>query len=220
MRSKEGSDDYRYFPEPDLVPVVPTDAMRSAARASVGELPAARRARLTADWGISETDARTLVEAAGLADYAEAAVAAGAGGRDATIWVTGDLVGHLNETGGSITDVALAPAGLAELIGLVADGTLSRKLAKDVFAEVVVSGESPRAVVDAKGLAQQSDAGELAAVVEEILAANAEAVAEYRAADDKARKKKRGFLMGELMKATKGSANPQVLNQLLDEKLA
>jgi aspartyl-tRNA(Asn)/glutamyl-tRNA(Gln) amidotransferase subunit B len=220
MRSKEGSEDYRYFPEPDLVPVAPTDAMREAARAAVGELPAARRARFVADWGVSETDARTLLEAPGLADCAEAAVAAGASGKDVANWSTGEVLGHLNESGLSPAVLPFPPDALAELIGLVADGTLSRKLAKDVLDQGLREGGRPREIVDARGLAQVNDAGELAGVVAEILAANAAAVAEYRAGDDKARKKKRGFLMGELMKATKGSANPQVLNQLLDEALA
>jgi aspartyl-tRNA(Asn)/glutamyl-tRNA(Gln) amidotransferase subunit B len=220
MRSKEGSEDYRYFPEPDLVPVVPTDAMRAAAKAAIGELPAARRARLVADWGVSETDARTLVEAPGLADYAEAAVAAGAPGKDVTNWLSGEVLGFLNESGLAPAVLPFPPDALAELVALVTDGTLSRGLAKDVLAEGLREGTRPRQVVDTRGLAQVNDAGELASVVDQILAANADAVAEYGAGDDKARKKKRGFLMGELMKATKGSANPQILNQLLDERLA
>jgi aspartyl-tRNA(Asn)/glutamyl-tRNA(Gln) amidotransferase subunit B len=220
MRSKEGSEDYRYFPEPDLVPVAPTTEMREAARAAVGELPAARRARFVDGWGVSETDARTLLESPGLADYAEAAVAAGASGKDVTNWVTGEVLAHLNDTGLSPVVLPFPPDALAELIALVDDGTLSRGLAKDVLAEGLRNGTRPREVVAARGLAQVNDAGELSGVVAEILGANADAVAEYRAGDDKARKKKRGFLMGELMKATKGSANPQVLNQLLDEALA
>ncbi len=220
MRSKEGSEDYRYFPEPDLVPVAPTEEMRAAARAAVGELPAARRDRLVAEWGITETDARTLLESQGLADFAEAAVAAGAPGKDVTNWLGGDVLGYLNETGLSPAVLPLTPDALAELVGLVADGTLSRNLAKDVLGECLRQPKRPRDVVAERGLAQVSDAGELGAVLDEILAANADAVAEYRDGDDKARKKKRGFLMGELMKATRGSANPQVLNRLLDERLA
>ncbi len=220
MRSKEGSEDYRYFPEPDLVPVAPTQEMRAAASAAVGELPAARRDRLVAEWGITETDARTLLESQGLADFAEAAVTAGAPGKDVTNWLCGDVLGYLNETGLSPVVLPLTPDALAELIALVADGTLSRNLAKDVLGECLRQPKRPRDVVAERGLAQVSDAGELGTVVDEILAANADAVAEYRAGDDRARKKKRGFLMGELMKATRGSANPRVLNQLLDERLA
>jgi aspartyl-tRNA(Asn)/glutamyl-tRNA(Gln) amidotransferase subunit B len=199
---------------------VPTTEMRAEAKAAVGELPAARRARLVADWAISETDARTLLEAPGLADYAEQAVAAGAPGKDVTNWVTGEVLAFLNESGLAPTILPFPPDALAELVGLVGDGTLSRSLAKDVLGEGLRSGTRPKQVVEERGLAQVNDADELAGVVDQILAANADAVEEYRAGDDKARKKKRGFLMGELMKATRGSANPQVLNQLLDDRLA
>jgi aspartyl-tRNA(Asn)/glutamyl-tRNA(Gln) amidotransferase subunit B len=219
MRTKEGSEDYRYFPEPDLVPVAPTEEMRRAARGSLPELPAARRSRLEDQWGLSESDARTLVENAALADYAEAAVAAGAPGKEVANWCLGDLLGYLNESGLSPQVLPLAPDGLAELVGLVEDGTLSRKLAKDVLAECLREPKRPKAVVEERGLAQVSDEGELAALVDAVFAANAETVEEYRGGDDKLRKKKRGFLMGELMKASKGSANPQLLNKLLDERL-
>ena len=219
MRSKEGSQDYRYFPEPDLLPVVPTDSMRSAARASIGELPAARRARFIAEWGISETDARTLIESPGLADFAEAAVAAGAVGKDVANWTNGEILGYLNETGVLPSALPLTPDALAELVGLVADGTLSRNLAKDVLAECLRAPVRPTDVVKDRGLAQVNDEGELAALVDAVLAANADAIEEYRSGDDKVKKKKRGFLMGALMKASQGSGNPQTLTRLLDEKL-
>ncbi len=220
MRSKEGSQDYRYFPEPDLLPVVPTDSMRAAARASIGELPAARRARFIAEWGISDTDARTLIESPGLADFAEAAVAAGAVGKDVANWTNGEILGYLNETGLLPSALPLTPDALAELVGLVGDGTLSRNLAKDVLAECLRAPVRPTDVVKDRGLAQVNDEGELAALVDAVLAANAEAIEEYRGGDDKVRKKKRGFLMGALMKASKGSGNPQTLNRLLDERLS
>ena len=221
MRSKEGSSDYRYFPEPDLVPLAPSAEMRAAAAGTVPELPAARRARLVGDWGVSETDARVLVDVDGLADFAEAAVAALAGGepRDVAIWCTGDVMGYLNETGLSIEVLPLAPDALAELVGLVSAGTLSRSQAKDVLGECVREPKRPKQVVAERGLAQVSDAGALAAVVDDVLSANADAVEEYRTGDDKVKKKKRGFLMGEAMKALKNQGNPQVLNQLLDERL-
>jgi aspartyl-tRNA(Asn)/glutamyl-tRNA(Gln) amidotransferase subunit B len=222
MRTKEESSDYRYFPEPDLVPVAPSDAMRAAAAASVPELPAARRARLAADWGVSDADARVLVDVDGLADFAAAAVATLAGGtaRDVANWCTGDVMAYLNETGLSVEVLPLAPDGLAELVGLVAAGTISRNQAKDVLAECLRTPKRPAQVVQERGLEQVSDAGALAAVVDQVLAANADAVAEYRSGDDKARKKKRGFLMGECMKALQGQGNPQLLNALLDERLA
>jgi aspartyl-tRNA(Asn)/glutamyl-tRNA(Gln) amidotransferase subunit B len=226
MRSKEGSSDYRYFPEPDLVPVAPTEAQRAAVRGSLPELPAARRARLAAEWGIGDADVRVLMGHEGLADYAEQAVAAlGAGSaRDVAIWCTGEVLAHLNETGLSPEVLPLAPDGLAELVGLVDDGTLSRNLAKDVLDEALQLGggepKRPKQIVEERGLAQVSDEGELGSVVDEILAAHADIVEEYRSGDDKAKKKKRGFLMGEAMKATRGQGNPQLLNRLLDDRLS
>jgi aspartyl-tRNA(Asn)/glutamyl-tRNA(Gln) amidotransferase subunit B len=221
MRSKEGSSDYRYFPEPDLVPVAPTTEMREAVLATMPELPAARRERLQGEWGISDHDARTLLTSEGLADYAEAAVAALSAGtpKDVVNWCLGEVQAHLNETNLSPAVLPLAPDGLAELVAIVADGTISKKQAKDVLAECLSEPKRPKQVVEERGLVQVSDTGELGAAIDALLAANPDDVAAYRAGDDKARKKKRGFFMGELMKATKGQANPQVLNQLLDEKL-
>jgi aspartyl-tRNA(Asn)/glutamyl-tRNA(Gln) amidotransferase subunit B len=222
MRSKEEAFDYRYFPEPDLVPVAPDDSMREGVRASMPELPAARRARLVLDWGISEHDARVLVDTPGLADFAEAAVTALRTGtpKDVVDWSTGDLLGYLHETGLAPGALPLAPDGLAELVDLVADGTLSRNLAKDVLAETLREPKRPEEVVEERGLAQVSDEGELASVLDEVIAAHPGVVAEYRSGDDKTRKKKRGFLMGEAMKATKGQGNPQLLNRLLDARLS
>ena len=221
MRSKEGSSDYRYFPEPDLVPLSPSAEMRSAAAALVPELPQARRARLIAEWGVSETDARVLVDVEGLADFAEAAVAVLTEGapRDVANWCTGEVQAYLNETNLSIEVLPLAPDGLAELVDLVAGGSISRNQAKDVLAECLREPKRPKQVVQERGLEQVSDAGALGAVVDDVFAANADAVEEYRAGDDKVKKKKRGFLMGECMKALKGQGNPQLLNQLLDERL-
>ena len=182
------------------------------------ELPAARRSRLVEAWGISETDARTLVAVDGLADYAEAVAALGANGRDVAIWTTQDVQAHLNATGASVA--LLDPATLAETLALVADGTISRNQARDVLSEALRDAKLPRAIVEERGLAQVSDSDALSSALDAVLAANADAVAEFRAGDDKVRKKKRGFLMGEAMKALKGQGNPQVLNALLDEKLA
>jgi len=219
LRSKEEAFDYRYFPEPDLVPVAPDAEMRARVQSSMPELPAARRARLVADWGIAEQDARVLLSTPGLGEYAEAAVAAGAAPKDVVNWCTGDLLGYLNESGLAVGALPLAPDGLAELIELVADGTLSRPLAKDVLAECLLEPKRPREVVDERGIAQVSDEGELGDLLDGILAAHPEDVAEYRAGDEKARKKKNGFFMGEAMKATKGSGNPQLLARLLKERL-
>jgi aspartyl-tRNA(Asn)/glutamyl-tRNA(Gln) amidotransferase subunit B len=221
MRTKEGSEDYRYFPEPDLVPVAPDVDMRARVRSEMPELPAARRERLMAEWGIGEHEARVLVGTAGLADYAAAAVAALTAGtaKEVVNWCTGDVLGYVHETAVAPGALALPPAGLAELVGLVADGTLSRNLAKGVLAECLRSGRTPREVVEERGLAQVSDEGELTAVIDGILEAHPDEVEQYRAGDDKARKKKFGFFMGQAMDATEKKANPQLLKRLLDERL-
>jgi aspartyl-tRNA(Asn)/glutamyl-tRNA(Gln) amidotransferase subunit B len=222
MRTKEGSSDYRYFPEPDLVPVAPTDEMRARVQSSMPELPADRRSRLQEEWGIGEAEARVLVGTPGLAEYAEAAVLALHGGSpsDVVKWSNGEVLGYLNESGLSPAVLPLPPDGLAELVGLVDAGLISRNQAKDVLGECLTEPKRPKQVVAERGLSQVSDTGELGAVVDEVLAANADAVADYHAADDdKARKKKRGFLFGQVMSETNRQANPQVVNQLLDEKL-
>lgn len=221
MRSKEEAYDYRYFPEPDLVPVAPTAEMRTRVRSSMPELPAARRARLVEEWGINDHDSRVLVGTPGLAEYAEAACASLESGepRDIVNWAIGDVLAYLNESGLSPEVLPLAPDGLAEVVALVAEGTISRGQAKDVLAESLRGGHRPRRIVADRGLSQESDEGALRSVVEQILASNADAVAQYREGDDKARKKKRGFLMGEAMKALEGRGNPQLLSKLLDELL-
>ena len=217
MRSKEQAFDYRYFPEPDLVAVAPDDAWRERVRSSMPELPAARRARLVADWGIGEQDAATLVATPGLASYAEAALAtAGPPARDVVTWVTGDLLGRVNESGAAIDELGLTPQALGEVVGLVRDGTLSRSLAREVLASCIAGEGSPAGIVAARGLAQVSDEGELAQVVAEVVAASAAEVERYGVGDDKARKKLRGFFMGQVMAATKGKGNPQTLARLLD----
>jgi aspartyl-tRNA(Asn)/glutamyl-tRNA(Gln) amidotransferase subunit B len=220
-RSKEEAHDYRYFPEPDLVPVAPTDEMRAEVRASMPELPAARRLRLIAAWDIKDEDARVLVGVPGLADYAERAVAALQSGtaKDVANWVRQDVLAYLNDRG--LAPAVLAPEMLAELVGLVTAGTISRGQAKDVLAESMAEEKWPRDIVEGRGLAQVSDADELGVVVDGVLAANRDVVDEYRASeDDKARQKKRQFLMGQVMKELKGKGNAQVVNQLLDARLS
>ncbi len=220
-RSKEEAHDYRYFPEPDLVPVAPTEEMRAEVHASMPELPAARRDRLMAAWDIKDEDARVLVDVPGLADYAERAVAALRLGspKDVANWVRQEVLGHLNENG--LSPSILTPEMLAELVDLFADGAISRAQAKDVLAESMAQDKWPRTIVEERGLTQVSDAAELGEVVDRVLAANADAVEEYRASeDDKARRKKFGFLMGQLMNELEGKGNAQVLSQLLDARLS
>jgi aspartyl-tRNA(Asn)/glutamyl-tRNA(Gln) amidotransferase subunit B len=221
MRSKEEAFDYRYFPEPDLVPVVPTDELRTRVRATMPELPKAARARLMSEWGINDHDARVVLDVPGLSEYVHAAVGALTAGtpRDVVNWASGEVLAHLNETGGSIADVPLAPDALAELVGLIAAGTINRGQAKEVLTDALSSGGRPAAIVAARGLAQVSDTEALGAAIDAVLEANADAVAEYRAGDDGVKKKKRGFLMGQATRALEGRANGQVLAKLLDERL-
>ena len=219
LRSKEEAFDYRYFPEPDLVPLAPPPEWQARVRAAMPELPSARRRRLVEEWDISDHDAGVLLTS-GLADYAAEAVAAGAPGREVTNWVVGDLLAHLHGGATASADLALSPAGLAELVGLVANGTLSRSQAKEVLGAALAGEGSPKAVAAARGLAQVSDEAELVGVVDGVLAASPAEVERYRAGDDKERKKLRGFFMGRVMAATKGSGNPQVLTRLLDERLS
>jgi len=221
MRSKEEAFDYRYFPEPDLVPLAPDEALRARARDAVPELPAARRARLAAAWEITDADARLLVDVAGLAEYVEAASLALETGtpRDLVNWATGDLLGYLNESALAPGALPLAPDGLAELVDLVADGTLSRNLARDVLDEALREGKRPEQIVEERELAQVSDESELADVLDQVVAEHPDEVARYRDGDDKTKKKLRGFFMGRAMQATRGQGNPQLLNRLLDERL-
>jgi aspartyl-tRNA(Asn)/glutamyl-tRNA(Gln) amidotransferase subunit B len=221
MRTKEGSSDYRYFPEPDLVPIVPTDEMRAHVRAAMPELPAARRDRLVADWGIAEGDARVLVAVPALADYAEAAAAALKTGtpKDVANWSVGGVLAYLNESGLSPEVLPLPPDGLAELVDLVASGALSRNQAKDVLDECLRAPLRPKQVAAERGLAQVSDEAELAAVVDAVLAENPGLVEEFRAAEPEGRDKKLNALMGLAMRATKGQANPPVVRRLIEERL-
>jgi aspartyl-tRNA(Asn)/glutamyl-tRNA(Gln) amidotransferase subunit B len=218
-RSKEEAHDYRYFPEPDLVPVAPTDEMRENVRKSMPELPGAQRARYIEQWGIGAEDARVLVDVPGLADYAERAVAALNGGspKDVVNWVRQDVLAYLNET--DLSPAVLAPEMLAELVGLVTTGAISRQQAKDVLAESLREEKWPRTIVEERGLEQVSDENAIAEVVDRVLAANPGIIDEYRAGDDATRKKKRGFVMGPIMRELKGQGNAQVISRVLDQRL-
>src|SRR5262249_20647131 len=162
----------RYFPEPDLVPVEPTETMRKEVRASMPELPAARRARYIEQWGIGAEDARVLVDVPGLAEYAERAVAALDGGapKDVVNWVRQEVLAYVNETG--LSPAVLSPEMLAELVGLVTTGAISRQQAKDVLAESLREEKWPRTIVEERGLQQVSDESAIAEVVDRVLAAN------------------------------------------------
>jgi aspartyl-tRNA(Asn)/glutamyl-tRNA(Gln) amidotransferase subunit B len=218
-RSKEEAHDYRYFPEPDLVPVAPTGTMRTHVRETMPELPAATRQRLVDSWGIKADDARVLVDVPGLVAYTETAVAALKRGkpRDVVNWVRQDVLKYLNES--NLAPAVLTPEMLAELVDLVVDGTISRPQGQDVLDESLKEDRWPREIVEARGLAQVSDEEAIASVVDDVLAANADVVDEYRAGDDGTKKKKQGFLFGQIKGKLGGQGNPQVITRLLVARL-
>jgi aspartyl-tRNA(Asn)/glutamyl-tRNA(Gln) amidotransferase subunit B len=221
MRTKESAHDYRYFPDPDLPPVLVPESFVAGVRAALPELPDARRQRFVQALGLPPYDAEVLTARRDVADYFEAVVAAHGNAKAASNWIMSDILRVLRERrlddAHTITEWPIAPARLAELIGLIDDGTINGKIAKTVFEEMLATGPeaSPRAIVEKKGLVQVSDEGPIVAAIEQILAANADKVAEYRAGKDKLL----GFFVGQVMKATGGKANPALVNTLLAERL-
>ncbi|MBV8506153.1 MAG: Asp-tRNA(Asn)/Glu-tRNA(Gln) amidotransferase subunit GatB [Alphaproteobacteria bacterium] len=215
MRSKEDAHDYRYFPDPDLLPLVLDPEWVARLRAELPELPDVKKARFVSAYGLSPEDAGVLVAEKETAQFFEQ-VAAGRDPKTAANWVMGDLFGALNRLGVGIEQSPVSAAQLGSLIDLIADGTISGRLAKDVFAEMVASGDDPGAVVEAKGLRQVTDSGAIEAAIDTVLAAQADKVTEYRAGRDKLY----GFFVGQVMRATQGKANPALLNELLRKKLS
>jgi aspartyl-tRNA(Asn)/glutamyl-tRNA(Gln) amidotransferase subunit B len=217
MRSKEEANDYRYFPDPDLLPLVLDEAFLAAARAELPELPQAMRARFIADHGVPAYDAGVLTASRELADYFAATVAAlGGEAKLAANWIMGELSAALNRDGKELADSPISSAALAGLIRRIADGTVSGKLAKEIFAAMWAGEGEADAIIEARGLKQVSDAGAIEKIVDAILAANPAQVAEYRAGKEKVF----GFFVGQAMKASQGRANPAQLNDILKKKLA
>ena len=215
MRSKEDAHDYRYFPDPDLLPVELTDAFLAACEASLPELPAAKRTRFEGALGISAYNAAVLTADKDTADWFEALLATGAPAKAAANWVISDLFGALNRLGKDIATSPVSPGAAGELLTLTADGTLSGPLAKQVFEIMLETGEAPGAIVEARGLRQVSDTGAIDIAIDAILAANADKVAQYRAGKDALF----GFFVGQTMKAMGGKASPAVVNERLRELL-
>ena len=215
MRSKEEAHDYRYFPEPDLPPLIIEAERVERLRAVMPELPDARRRRFVAAYGIPEYDAGVLTQSVELADYFEAVAAAAHNPKAASNWVMGELLRTLNERGMRITDVPLKPRALAELIELIDTGTISSSIAKDVFALMYDSGRSASEIVSTEGLAQNSDEETLLVIVRDVLARHTEAVGQYRAGKNQTF----GFLVGQVMKGSGGKANPKLASQLLKREL-
>ena len=220
LRSKEDAHDYRYFPDPDLLPLELGDDFLAECRASLPELPDAKRARYESELGLSAYNAAVLTADVTNARWFEALLAAtgksGAEiGKAASNWVISDLFGALNRLGRDLADSPVSPAQGAELLNLVADGTLSGTLAKQVFEIMLETGEDPGAIVEARGLRQTSDAGAIEATIAEVIAANQDKVAEYRGGKDKLF----GFFVGQVMRAMGGKANPGLVNELLKKAL-
>jgi aspartyl-tRNA(Asn)/glutamyl-tRNA(Gln) amidotransferase subunit B len=216
MRSKEEAHDYRYFPDPDLVPIVIDDAWITAVRNTLPELPLEKRERFVREYQIPGYDAGVLTASRALADYYEEVVRLSGQPKIASNWVMGDVLRFLNEDKKEIRDCPITPAALAEMILLIQDGTISGKMAKEVCEAMYRSGKTPGAVIEDKGLVQITDEGALTGTISEIIGKNPAQVAQYRAGKEKVF----GFFVGQAMKATGGKANPQVINDLLKKMLA
>jgi aspartyl-tRNA(Asn)/glutamyl-tRNA(Gln) amidotransferase subunit B len=215
QRSKEEAHDYRYFPEPDLVPFVPDRAWVEAVRADVPELPAARRSRFIAQYGLPEYDAGVLTADRCIADFYEEVAALAKDPKAASNWMMQDVMRVLNERKLSIGDLPLTAVGLAELVTLVLGGTINRNTAAEVFLKMLETGKTAERIVAEDGLAQTSDAGAIEAIVEQVIAANPGPAADFRAGKQAAL----GRLIGETMKASGGKANPKVVREALLRKL-
>ncbi|MDD4237322.1 MAG: Asp-tRNA(Asn)/Glu-tRNA(Gln) amidotransferase subunit GatB [Desulfotomaculaceae bacterium] len=215
LRSKEFAHDYRYFPDPDLVPMIIDREWVEDIRSSLPELPDDRRQRYIGEYGLPEYDATILTDTKELADYFEDCVNAYPNPKVVSNWVMGDLTRLLNSGAVDITECSIGPEQLALLLQLMDKGTISGKIAKAVFEEMFATGKDPEVIVRDKGLVQISDEGAIVAIVDEILAGNPKSVEDFRAGKEKAL----GFLVGQVMKATKGKANPDLVNRLLKEKL-
>ncbi|KJH70561.1 Asp-tRNA(Asn)/Glu-tRNA(Gln) amidotransferase subunit GatB [Aliterella atlantica] len=215
MRVKEGSSDYRYFPEPDLAPIEVAKSQLEQWRSELPELPAAKRHRYETELNLSAYDARVLTDDKAVAEYFEKAIASGANPKQAANWVMGDIAAYLNNKKLSINEIALNPETLAELTNLIEDGTISGKIAKDILPELLVEGGSAKELVERKGLIQISDTGAIEAIVDQVIAANPKELEQYRSGKTKLL----GFFVGQVLKQTGGRADPKLTNQLLAKKL-
>ncbi|MBC1425299.1 Asp-tRNA(Asn)/Glu-tRNA(Gln) amidotransferase subunit GatB [Listeria seeligeri] len=215
MRIKEGSDDYRYFPEPDLVDLFIDDAWKERIRAEIPELPDKRQIRYINDLGLPAYDAMVLTLTKEMSDFFEATIKAGADAKQASNWLMGEVSAYLNAEQKELHETGLTPANLAGMLQLIEAGTISSKIAKKVFRELALNGGDAEQVVKDKGLVQISDEGALRTIIGEILDNNEQSITDYKNGKDRAV----GFLVGQVMKATKGQANPPMVNKLLLEEM-
>lgn len=216
MRSKEDSNDYRYFPEPDLPPIIVDPAWVQELKDNLPELPAAKKARLMEEDGLPAYDAGIITASKAAADFYDGVRAHYGDAKKISNWIMGDLLAQVNALGIDLAEIKIQPEQLAALLKLQDDGTISGKIAKEVFAEMFATGKDPEAIIKEKGLVQISDEGALGTVIEDVLNSNPKSIEDYKAG----RKQAMGFLVGQVMKATKGQANPALVNKLLAEKLS
>ncbi|AIE58825.1 Asp-tRNA(Asn)/Glu-tRNA(Gln) amidotransferase subunit GatB [Bacillus methanolicus] len=215
MRVKEGSDDYRYFPEPDLVELYIDEEWKERVRAEIPELPDQRKKRYIEELGLPAYDAAVLTVTKEMADFFEATVKAGADPKQASNWIMGEVSAYLNAEQKELHEVSLTPESLAGMIKLIENGTISSKIAKTVFKELIENGGDAEQIVKEKGLVQISDEGALLKIIAEVIEANPQSVQDFKNGKSKAI----GFLVGQVMKATKGQANPPLVNKLLNQEL-
>lgn len=215
MRVKDSADDYRLLTEPDLPPLYIDDAWKERIRKEIPELPDARQKRYIEELDLPEYDAGVLTSSKEMSDFFEATIAKGADVKLASNWLMGEVSGYMNKHLKELHDLAITPDGLAKMIKLIGDGTISSKIAKQVFAELVENGGDPEKIVKEKGLVQISDEGQLREVIGKVLDENEQSISDFK--DGKGRAL--GFLVGQVMKATKGQANPQMVNKLLAEEI-
>ncbi|MCC6537081.1 MAG: Asp-tRNA(Asn)/Glu-tRNA(Gln) amidotransferase subunit GatB [Bryobacterales bacterium] len=216
MRSKEAAHDYRYFPEPDLLPLRISAAWMSEIRGGMPELHPVKRARFIADYGLREYDADVLIQTREMSAYFEEAARVGGDGRTAANWVMGDLAGALKAEGKDITESPVSATRIGELIKLIGSGAISGKLAKEIFAKMWTSGDAPEAIMDREGLRQISDTSAIEKILDEVLAANPKQVEQYKGGKTAVA----GFLVGQVMKASRGQANPGMVQEMLKAKLS
>jgi aspartyl-tRNA(Asn)/glutamyl-tRNA(Gln) amidotransferase subunit B len=215
MRTKEHAHDYRYFPEPDLMPFEPTEAWLEEVSKRVVELPLARKQRFMKDYQLPAGDAQTFVWDKALGNYFEGIAKQAKNPKAVANWVINNLRAKLTESGTTLEDLKFQPAGIVELTELVESGKISTKIAQDVFGEMFVSGEAPSKIVEKKGLAQVSDTGALEAFCDQAIAANPGPAADFKAGKVAAL----NFLKGQVMKLSKGKANPALVGEILEKKL-
>lgn len=216
MRKKEAENDYRYFPEPDLVPLTISDEQIEDARKTLPELPDAKMARFQDEYGLSNEDSRILTALRETADYLDATVKVGADAKGAANWMLGDLSKMVNEANITFKDAPVKPEQLAKMMALITKGTISGKIAKKVLASMWDTGKDPDVIVEEQGLVQITDTGAIEALVKQVIADNPKSVEDFKSGKGKAI----GFLVGQVMKASKGKANPGMVNQMLKEELS